>query len=223
MDTLYAGRISDSLQLHCAPWFLPNFHIADGLKLYIPQGVLYNSINLSVDTLENRVTPFAPVWRVANDRIPMRKPASLALKCNLPDSLVKKAFVAYVYGNGTLGYAGGKYDTLRREMVANVLSLGNFTVGTDLAAPEITPTISNGAVVKGNVIVFRLRDRLSGIKSYRVEIDGRWVLAQQDAKTRRIIIPLKDAKIQKGKRHTLVLVAEDNCGNESRLKRVFTW
>ena len=104
-----------------------------------------------------------------------------------------------------------------------LLSLGKFTVGVDLAAPEITPTISNGAVVKGNVIVFRLRDRLSGIKKYRVEIDGHWVLAQQDAKTRRIIIPLQDARIQKGRKHTLEFVAEDNCGNESRLKRVFTW
>ena len=223
VDSLYASKIQDSLQVHCAPWFLPNFHMEEGFKLYIPQGVLYNSINLSVDTLENRVTPFAPVWRVANDRIPMRRSASVALKCNLPDSLVKKAFVAYVYGNNTLGYAGGKYDTLRREMVANVLSLGKFTVGVDLAAPEITPTISNGAVVKGNVIVFRLRDRLSGIKKYRVEIDGHWVLAQQDAKTRRIIIPLQDARIQKGRKHTLEFVAEDNCGNESRLKRVFTW
>jgi hypothetical protein len=108
-------------------------------------------------------------------------------------------------------------------MVANVLSLGNFTVGVDLAAPEITPTIKNGAVVSGNTIVFRLRDRLSGIRSYRVEIDGHWVLAQQDAKTRRIIIPLQDARIQRGKKHTLEFVAEDNCGNVSRLKRTFTW
>ena len=223
VDSLYAGKVSDSLEVHCAPWFLPNFYMADGLKLYVPQGALYNNVNLSVDTLENRITPFAPVWRVANDRFPLRKSASVAMKCNIPDSLVSKAFLAHVYGSGTLGYAGGKYDTLRREMVANVLSLGNFTVGVDLAAPEITPTIKNGAVVSGNTIVFRLRDRLSGIRSYRVEIDGHWVLAQQDAKTRRIIIPLQDARIQRGKKHTLEFVAEDNCGNVSRLKRTFTW
>lgn len=223
VDSLFTGKIPDTLQVNYGAWFLPNFYKIEGFKLYIPQGVLYNSINLSVDTLPNRITPFAPVWSVATNRIALRKAVSVTLGCNLPDSLIGKAFVAHVYKGGSLGYAGGKYDTLKREMRANVLSLGEFTVAVDLDAPEITPTIANNAVVKGNTIVFRLRDRLSGIKSYRVEIDGHWVLAEQDAKTRRIIIPLQHARIVKGKKHSLEFVAVDNCGNESRMKRVFTW
>jgi hypothetical protein len=101
--------------------------------------------------------------------------------------------------------------------------LGKFTVGVDLQAPQITATLANNAVVKGSSIVFRLRDNLSGIKNYRVEIDGHWVLAEHDAKTRRIIIPLQHARIKRGGKHKLVFVAEDNCGNVSRMERVFTW
>ncbi|MBQ5828201.1 MAG: M23 family peptidase, partial [Bacteroidales bacterium] len=119
--------------------------------------------------------------------------------------------------------AGGKYDAQKGEMNANVLSLGNFTVAVDLVAPVITPTIQNGAVVKGNSVVFRIKDNLSGIKDYRVEIDGHWVLAEHDAKTRRVIVPLQYAKITKGKKHSLVFVLEDNCGNSTTLKRTFTW
>lgn len=223
VDSLFVGKLPDSAQVNYGAWFLPNFYKTDGFKLYIPQGVLYNSINLSVDTLDTRVTPYAPVWSVASNRIALRKAVSVTLGCNLPDSLISKAFIAHVYKGGSLGYAGGKYDTLKREMSANVLSLGNFTVAVDTVAPEITPTIANNAVVKGNTVVFRLRDRLSGIKDYRVEIDGHWVLAEHDAKTRRIIIPLQHAKIARGKKHSLVFEAVDNCGNRSRLKRVFTW
>lgn len=224
VDSLFAGKIADTLaRKDIALWFLPNFHFAEGMKLYIPKGTLYNSIYLNVDTLQSRVTPFAPVWNIATDRIALRRTASVALKCNIPDSLVSKAFLAHVNRNGKLGYAGGKYDTLKREMSANVLSLGSFTVGVDLVPPQITATLKDNAVIKGNSIVFRMRDNLSGIKDYRVEIDGHWVLAEHDAKTRRVIIPLQHARIKKGIKHSLVFEVEDNCGNVSTIKRRFTW
>ena len=224
VDSLFVGKLADSVvRKDYAAWFLPNFYKAEGFNLYMPQGVLYNSIYLNVDTLQSRVTPYAPVWNVASDRIALRKAVSVALECNLPDSLVSKAFLAYVYKNGKLGYAGGKYDTLKREMRANVLSLGSFTVGVDLVPPQITATLKDNAVVQGNRIVFKMRDNLSGIKDYRVEIDGHWVLAEHDAKTRSVIIPLQHARIKKGIKHSLVFEVEDNCGNVSRIKRKFTW
>ena len=224
VDSLFAGKIADTLaRKDIALWFLPNFHFADGMKLYIPKGTLYNSVYLNVDTLQSRVTSFAPVWNIATDRIALRRTASVAIKCNIPDSLVSKAFLAYVYRNGKLGYAGGKYDPLKREMSANVLSLGSFTVGVDLVPPQITATLKDNAVINGNSIVFRMRDDLSGIRDYRVEIDGHWVLAEHDAKTRRVIIPLQHARIKKGTKHSLVFEVEDNCGNVSTIKRRFTW
>ncbi len=223
VDTLYAGKLQDSLPVNHAAWYFPNSYMTDGLKVYIPQGALYNSINLYADTLKERITPFAPVWSVASDRIPLRKAVSVAVKCEVPDSLISKAFLAHVYGDNSLGYAGGKYDPLNREFRANVLSLGKFTVGIDLQEPQIVATLANNKVVRGNTIVFRLKDNLSGIKSYRVEIDGHWVLAEHDAKTRRIIVPLQHARISRGGKHKLVFVAEDNCGNVGKMTRVFTW
>ena len=224
VDSLFVGKLADSVvRKDYAAWFLPNFYKTEGFNLYMPQGVLYNSIYLNVDTLQSRVTPFAPVWNVATDRIALRKAVSVALECNLPDSLVSKAFLAHVYKGGKLGYAGGKYDPNKKEMRANVLSLGSFTVGVDLVPPQITATLKDNAVVQGNRIVFKMRDNLSGIKGYRVEIDGHWVLAEHDAKTRSVIVPLQHARIKKGIKHSLVFEVEDNCGNVSRIKRKFTW
>ena len=224
-DFQFRGKIvKDTLQTwHSAAWFLPNLYRKDGFSLYIPQGALYNSISIAIDSLEQRVTPYAPVWSAGNGRTALRKGVTVTLKCNVPQDMEEKAFLAYSYGGGKLGYAGGKYDSQKGEISANVLSLGNFTVAVDVTPPQIAPGIANNSVVRGSSVVFRMRDELSGIKDYRVEIDGHWVLAEHDAKTRRVIVPLEHAKISKGKKHTLVMTVWDNCGNESSVKRVFTW
>lgn len=222
-DSLFVGKLQDTLKDNCAVWFLPNIYSREGFKLGMPVGVLYNSIFMHIDTLENRITPFAPVWSAGSGRVALRSSVSVGIECSLPDSLVSKAFLAYVYNGGKLGYAGGKYDPQSRMMKANVLSLGNFTVAVDQVLPVITSTLANNAVVKGSSLVFRIKDDLSGIKGYRVEIDGHWVLAEHDAKTRRVIVQLQHARIKKGVKHSLVFELEDNCGNVARMKRNFTW
>ena len=223
VDSLYIGKIQDTLKENAAIWFLPNLYSRKGFKLGMPLGVLYNNIFMHIDTLEQRVTPFAPVWNAGSSRVALRSAVSVGVECNLPDSIVSKAFLAYVYAGGKLGYAGGKYDPQSRMMSADVLSLGSFTVAVDMVPPQITSTLANNAAVKGNSLVFRIRDNLSGVKGYRVEIDGHWVLAEHDAKTRRVIVPLQHARIKKGTKHSLVFELEDNCGNVARVKRNFVW
>ena len=223
VDSLYFGKIQDTLRENAAIWFIPNLYTRKGFKLNMPLGVLYNNIYMHIDTLEQRITPFAPVWNAGSGRVALRSSVSVGVECNLPDSLVSKAFVAYVYTGGKLGYAGGKYDPQSRMMSADVLSLGSFTVAVDMVPPQITSTLANNAAVKGNSLVFRIRDDLSGVKGYRVEIDGHWVLAEHDAKTRRVIVPLQYARIKKGMKHSLVFELEDNCGNVARMKRNFVW
>ena len=223
VDSLYRDKIADTLKENCAIWFFPNVYRKEGFNMNIPLGSLYDNIFMHIDTLQSRVTPYAPVWSAGSNRVALRSAVTVGVGCSLPDSLVSKAFLAYVYNSGKLGYAGGKYDPQTKTMTAKVLSLGNFTVGVDLVAPKITTTLANNATVKGSSLVFRISDNLSGIKDYRVEIDGHWVLAEHDAKTRRVIVPLQHARIKKGIKHSLEFVLEDNCGNVSRMKRSFIW
>ena len=70
---------------------------------------------------------------------------------------------------------------------------------------------------------FVIKDKLSGLKDYRVEIDGHWVLAEFDAKNARLSVPLADARIKKGIMHSLKLVVTDNKGNQKVLERKFKW
>ncbi len=117
--------------------------------------------------------------------------------------------------SGTVGkslYVSGK-----------LYSFGNYTVAVDTTAPYVKANFNNGAVLKGNVISFTIRDRMSGIRSYRVEIDGHWVLAEFDAKTARLRVPLKDARIKRGIVHKAVATVIDNKGNKTVVKRSFKW
>ena len=203
-------------------WFLPGFYKNDGLEVNLPICALYSSIYFTVDTLQ-RVSPYSPVWKIHRPQIALHKPAEIAIKCNLPDTLAASAFLASVSNNGKLSYAGGSYDVGKGEVRGQISSFGNYTVGFDLTPPTITPSFNHGAVIKGNTISFILRDNLSGIKKYRVEIDGKWVLAEFDAKNRKLSVPLEYSKIKKGVKHNFVIKVWDNVDNVRSLNRTFTW
>lgn len=213
----------DTINNYFVPWFLANFFVKDGFMAYIPAGSLYSSVNLKVEKLDKKM-PYSGIYKIGEPHIPMHRAMNLRIKCSFADSLLaEKAVVASVGKNGAMWSVGGKYDPQKGEISVNIASFGTFTVAVDTIAPKITTTLSNGATVKGASLVFRISDRLSGIQRYRVEIDGAWVLAEFDAKTRRLIVPLKYARISKGKRHNVKVSVIDRVGNESILKRSFIW
>ena len=49
------------------------------------------------------------------------------------------------------------------------------------------------------------------------------MLAELDAKTSRLSIPLEEARIRKGGRHEVVLTVKDNKDNTAVVKRTFVW
>lgn len=66
-------------------------------------------------------------------------------------------------------------------------------------------------------------DDLSGIASYRAEIDGKWILASYDPKSRGLTIDLDPLKIVKGKSHQLSITVSDGRGNKTNITRSFIW
>lgn len=203
-------------------WYLPGFYSTKGLDVTLPQGTLYSSIYFTADTSKTRVTPYAPVWNLYNGVTPLHKGMEVEMECNIPEDLIDKSFMGIVSGS-RIYYAGGKYDAAKKRMVATVGSFGSYSVGVDLDEPHITPSFIENSVINSDYITFIISDNLSGIKSYRVEIDGMWVLAKFDSKTRRLTVPLLDSPIESGTKHNLVIKVVDNVGNEAVLERAFRW
>ena len=72
-------------------------------------------------------------------------------------------------------------------------------------------------------VILKISDDQSGLKSYRGEIDGKFVLFELDGKTGRISYCLESNRVKKGSEHTLHVVVSDMCGNEQSYTNSFVW
>ena len=75
--------------------------------------------------------------------------------------------------------------------------------------------------ISKQAFVFRLTDNLSGVQTYRGEIDGQYVLFEMNSKSV-ITYKFDKERLEKGK-HTLKLTVTDAAGNRSEYKYSFAW
>lgn len=105
-------------------------------------------------------------------------------------------------------------STQRREdgLEARTNMLGSYTVVRDTLPPVITYL-----GVAGNRMRFRIRDELSGIASYRVELNGQWVLFEYDPKRGLLVGSTREALFRSEKGQVKVVVS-DGVGNVAEYK-----
>ena len=72
-------------------------------------------------------------------------------------------------------------------------------------------------------IMYRISDNLSGIKHYRGEIDGKWVMFEADTKNSIITYKLDSEEVKRGQSHEVKLFSVDECYNESVITNKFYW
>lgn len=219
-NSLLQSELNSKREGVLAIWHKPTIISRRGVELYIPFGSLYSNKLVYIDTLDYRVTSFAPVWRVGEENVALHNSLKLAIDCNIPDSLALKAVMVKTTSAKNFYSVGGRYNLEKKRMEASISSFGDYSVAFDFAPPIITPQFRSGAKVHGGRLVYRIRDNLSGMKRYRVEIDGEWVLAEYDAKTRRVIVPIGELKLRSGK-HNISIRVWDNVDNEAVLKSLF--
>ena len=96
----------------------------------------------------------------------------------------------------------------------------NPAITSNIKAPPITPLGANTWISK-QAFVFRLSDNLSGVQTYRGEIDGQYALFEMNSKSV-ITYKFDKERLEKGK-HTLKLTVTDAAGNRSEYKYSFVW
>ena len=164
----------------------------------------------SQDTLKNC---FSPIHKIHNNKTPLHKPYYISIKNSVPENLRNKAFICEVSKNGNLIYKGGTWNN--RKLSTEIRNFGDFTVSIDTTPPIITPlNIEEGKIMKSSSIRINIEDELSGIKSYRGEINGSWILMEYDPKRNRLT-HFFEKKLEKGK-HIFKLIIIDNKENTSK-------
>lgn len=218
-------RVNDSLSQKgtFAAWYLPFFYKKEGMVFSMPAGSLYRSIYFDAAEDSDASGDFcSKVWSISGYETALHVPARLSIRYDGPDSLRAKALLVSVSHSGRIYGAGGAIDSCG-YVASRVSSFGSYAVALDTVPPSVRVYIANGETLRRDIVSFSIRDRLSGLDRYEVEIDGRWVLAEFDAKRSRLSVNLADAKIGRGKKHRLIIRVSDNKGNETVVKRDFKW
>ena len=187
-----------------------NRFCAGGAELWLPQGALFEDVELDYDVLPS-TTDQAAHYQLTATRIPLRQSAEITLPVMPSEGVdAKKLYVARVNGKQRI-YCGGTYRYGR--ITTNIKELTTYTVCVDTIAPKITP-IGEATWKKRGVVAFRISDGETGLRSYRGKIDGRWVLFQYSSKNARLWCDLKAEGITPGK-HTIEIMVEDMRRNKS--------
>lgn len=154
----------------------------------------------------------SPVVQIGRYTVPVHHYFDLALK---PDRLIPFALRSKI---GMI-YSGGKEENGRVATPATqgwykapVRALGSYMLVVDTTAPLLKPLLPiKGNMAKARSIAFRVTDNLTSVKTFRGELDGKWILFEQHGDVWTYIF---DTHCPKGV-HKLQVKATDENGNEA--------
>ena len=198
-------------------WWSDNRFGAKGIRLTIPKGNLYDDLYFRYSVKEDS-TALGATHILHNKPVAFHKSAKLSLRLQTDTLENKQQYGIVRLQNGRRSWTGGVY---RNGWVdADIKETGSYTLGQDLVPPTITP-LNPATWVSKQAIALRLSDNLSGVQTYRGEIDGQYVLFEMNSKS--VITYHFDKELLARGKHTLKLVVTDACGNQSTYTYPFTW
>ncbi|GCD77817.1 peptidase M23 [Thermaurantimonas aggregans] len=187
----------------------------ESFVFFAETGTFYRPQKIAFSTVPLMAGGISAVVNFGMESVPFHKFATLKLRVDKNHPNASKFVMVNVVGNKRSVITG----TLDGEwFTARIRSFGRYAVEADVSPPKITPVNipTNGNMQKVPVMRFRISDDLSGIKSYRMEIDGKWVLAEFDGKTGLFFYPFEHAA--SGKKHEVYVRVTDAVGNTSEYK-----
>ena len=203
-------------------WYKPNVFNALGIRMSFPLNSLYVNIYMRYHMYSDKGYD-APVHTLHTLPVPLHTPAQLSIL--LTDS-TQTSENPKQYGivrltttpNRRIVWIGGLYRD--GWIHASINELGVYTVTRDITPPTITPVDPAGWLNKKKINI-RITDDLSGIASYRGEIDETFVLFEYDSKNSLLTYTFDDERLSPGAHHPQLTVT-DRCGNINNYVFLFT-
>ena len=193
--------------------------ITDGIvTVAIPKYSFYEDIDFDFSYKDD-------VASIHNNSVPLHKSFTLTFDTSsFPLAERKKMFIGRVYSNGYVGYAGAKRKN--NKIYINTKKLGKYKLASDVKKPTIKPKgFKDGQwMTNFRYLKVKIKDDLSGIRSYRATVDGKWILMEYDPKTRTLTHDFNDKRINlrtKGAKHSLKVIVSDNVKNTKTYTATF--
>lgn len=195
---------------HYLAWNKGNVIQEPGMELVVPRGMLYEDVALESRVIKDTAA-VSYEYQLHDRPVPLQAGCTLMIGVRrLPVADTSKYYVARKWA-GKTGSAGGTYEN--GWMKASIRELGTYTVAIDTVPPRVVPL--NKAQWKTGRIQFKIGDAETGVKEYKVKIDGKFALFGFSSKNARLWMKHPE-RLKKGVPHTLELVVTDYCGNETR-------
>lgn len=189
------------------------------LIMHIPRCALYKDLDFEYQIKDTMFGAITPTYQLQNDYTPLHDYIDVSIKVGrLKEELREKAVMINIDRNGKYYSRGGEWRN--NYLTAHSKNFGGFAVMIDTVAPTIKPynIYNNKNMSNNSSIIVTIADNLSGIKSYRGEIDGKWILMEYEAKKAQLFhdfdnLPTGD--------HLFKIELIDGVGNKSVLEIPF--
>jgi hypothetical protein len=206
------------------PYNKSNRFTSENISINIPSGALYDTLRFTYKKVTGTGDMYSDVFYVHNKYTPVHKAYTLSiLPRSVPAGLESKMLIVQLDDDNKKIATNSRWSD--EYLTADLMSFGRFFAGIDTIAPFITPNgLVSGANLSGRKeIRIRIKDDLSGIKSYELSIDGKWALFEYDQKNDVLIYHFDDTRLTKGSKHNLLLKVTDNKDNTNTFKCDFSW
>ena len=202
-------------------WDKVNYLQEPGLELVIPKGMLYDNVLLNYSVRADS-GDIAFTYQLNDTRIPMHNACDLRIGLRRrPVEDMTKYYVAGVTARGGKYRIGGKYED--GVMKVRIRDLGTYTVAVDTVPPVITP-VNQAQWGRTGKIIFKAKDKETGINTYRGTIDGKYALfGKPNSISGNLVCELDPKHVEKGGKHVVEMTVTDGCGNRTTGQFEFVW
>ena len=202
-------------------WDKVNYLQEPGLELVIPKGMLYDDVLLNYSVRADS-GDIAFTYQLNDTRIPMHNACDLRIGLRRrPVEDVTKYYVAGVTARGGKYRIGGKYED--GVMKVRIRDLGTYTVAVDTVPPVITP-LNQAQWGRTGKIIFKAKDKETGINTYRGTIDGKYALfGKPNSISGNLVCELDPKHVEKGGKHVVEMTVTDGCGNRTTGQFEVVW
>jgi len=208
-DTLFDFRVDNVFQ-------------NNEVKVFLPKNACYDSLYFNYEKLSEAQLgkTYSAVYRIHTEEEPAHLNFTLAIKPAWIQENLKSKFMIVRETKGQ------KIESKETSwdgdfLKAKTRDFGKYYALVDTVPPKITPqNIYNNKTMTGlSSIQIKVTDEIAGLKTYRGEVDGKWVLMEYDEKND-LLTYFFDWRTEPGE-HTFAFKATDYVGNESSYQAKF--
>ena len=183
-------------------------------SVYFEKDSFFDKVNFKVQDLGDTLY-------VGEDVFPLRKAFTVKFKTPKRHSLtISQSFLSILNKKGKPIFLSALKEDGYLKGISN--SLGKFLVSQDSIPPKIKAENFKEKQWLSNYSFLELKisDDFSGLKKFRGEINGRWILLEHEPKNNSLIYDFSDLEFKEAL-NQLSVEAEDRVGNKTIFKKNF--